>query len=240
MGLAERRPPEGRSHLAMNAFRKILLIAILIGILDLSISSFVYGSINLGVMVSQTGTGRIVAATYPPEVTGMRIGTNIARVETGRVYDWVVLVADKNSLSNLQSITIYVYGSIGVRGLFEAQQSYGFRWLRGDVWQELTSAGWSNSTTYLSSIQSTHTEVSPKAGHGEWHFAAKLSEKALQNRSSNHWFFDTQVRDKVGAESRMGISFEVNPNISTTQGGTIQANVPLSLQRVGYGWQELS
>jgi hypothetical protein len=216
----------------MNAFRKIVLIVLVIGILDLSVSSFVYGSTNLGIMVSQTGTGTVVAARYSPEVTGMRIGRNLTQVSANGTYDWVVLLADKNSLKNLASVTIFVHASNGLRGVFDEERSYGFQWLTGGTWQELTPTGWSNSTTYLNATQSSHTAASFTAGSGEWHFSARLSEKALKSNSSG-WFFDSLVRDKVGAEGQMSIKFEIDLSNSATQNG-VQTNMPLTAQPAGY------
>jgi hypothetical protein len=212
------------------------LTLVLIVATVLSCVSFSFGAANFGAAVGQTGTVVITVANYPPVVDGLRIGgNNVTEANVDTVYSWAVTISDKNSMKNLESVTIYLHRTNASRGVFDEQRSYAFRWLRGDIWQELSAKGWSNTTTYLNPTQSSHTQISAKRGEGEWRFAARLSEKALYSGNSYRWFFEAIVRDKAGAEGCRSVMFDVNLYVSILQDGTVLANAAFT----GRGWREL-
>jgi hypothetical protein len=232
-GKGERLVLETRRRLRRSPrlvrFPKVGLSLVLIVAIVLSYLSFAFGAPNFGGAVGQTGTVVITVANYPPEMDGLRIGgNNVTEVNVNTVYSWVVTLSDRNSLKNLESVTIYLHRTNSSEGVFDVERSYGFRWLRGDVWQELTAKGWSNSTTYLNLTQSSHSQISTKLGQGEWRFAARLCEKALYSGNPFHWFFEAVARDRAGAEGYRSIVFDVHLLVSIPQEGVIQANAALT------------
>jgi len=197
----------------------------------LSLLSFAFGATSAEVTAGQTGTVIITVASYPPVVDGLRIGANnVTEVNVETVYSWAIMVGDESSMKYLESVTIYLREANGTNDGFDEQGSYGFRWLRGDVWQQLTVKGWSNTTTYLNPAQSNHTQISPTLGQGEWRFAAKLPEKALYSGNSDRWLFEAVVRDRAGAESQKSIMFDVNFDLLPVQEREMQPNATFTVR----------
>jgi len=141
--------------------------------------------------------------------------SNYTAVDVDTQYLWRTTVHDDNSLTDIDSVTIYVYKTGATKGSFDEQRSYGFRWLRvGDVWQELTGAGWGTSYTYLNAAGSSHDTVSKTVKEGEWRFAAKLSKLAHYTSTNTDWNYEANVRDRAGGSgSRTGL-LDVNVYIS--------------------------
>jgi hypothetical protein len=200
---------------ARLASRRVGLSLVLIAVMSLTMFSFVFGSTHTGFLVGEIGTATLSAANFPPEVSDLQVGTtNVTTVNVGTLYTWFLFVRDKNSVNDLESVTIFVHSINGIGGVFDERGSYGYRWLRGDIWQELTATGWSNTTTYLNTAQSNHTQISSKVGYGEWEFAVTLPEKALQYKFSYHWVLEGEVRDRAGADGLRSILFDINPYVS--------------------------
>jgi hypothetical protein len=134
---------------------------------------------------------------------------------------WSVTVNDTGGLSDLDGVIIYIYETGATIGSFNANKSYGFRWVRkgynvvtaGDTCpsgtgapagclQELTATGWNNTLTYLV-LADTGRPTWSGAGPtlGAWTFAVTLSSSALctDTSSPNHWNFEADATSKSGS-----------------------------------------
>jgi hypothetical protein len=220
------------NHLRDGAFTLLLIVVVVFSAISLG-----YSSTQIGVAVSMTGTGRITAANSPPKIIALSIGNrNSTAVNVDTMYLWRVMVGDNNSIADLVNVTIYLHMSDVKPGLFDEQRSYAFRWLKGDLWQELDSVGWTYVGTYLNHTESDHTPISTKVGGGEWDFAITLPKLALFSESSHGWLFEADAHDNAGASDVRLMSFGVNLYVSQLSNGALIANAVSVTRPWGTEW----
>ena len=224
------------NHLRNGAFTLLLILVVVFSAISAG-----YSSTQIGVAVSMTGIGTITAANSPPRIIALSIGNrNSTAVNVDTTYIWRVMVSDNNSIAELVNVTIYLHMSNVKPGIFDERRSYAFRWLKGDLWQELDGDGWTYVSTYLNHTGSTHTLISTKVGLGEWDFAVSLPKMALFSESSDGWLFEADVHDKAATSDVRLMSFGVNLYLSQLSNGPLIANAVSVTQPWGTEWVEPS
>jgi hypothetical protein len=161
-------------------------------------------------------------------------GSPYAQTNVDTEYWWSASLIDSGGLTDLGTVTVYVYKTGGAtKGSFDHQRSYEFEWVNNDVvgpgstgtcnttggcWYELNAGGWvASSFTYLLSADSSHTTLG-SATSGTWTFAAKLSKLAqytLSGSSFTDWYFEVDVTNSGATSSALRNGFlDVNLYVS--------------------------
>jgi hypothetical protein len=101
--------------------------------------------------------------------------TTAVNVGSGKTYWFTVTVRDNGGSTDLGYVAVYLMKPTGgtVKGIWDRQHSYGFRWVpdgfsgcstTGGCYQELLSGGWSYSLANLNAAGSSHSTIQSGSG----------------------------------------------------------------------------
>ncbi len=170
----------------------------------------------------------MTSGSTPPALTTVITGT-------GQTFYFSTNVHDSGGPSDVDQVTAYLYKATGgaVKGTFNQQKSYGFRWVRkgwsgspacstnGGCYQELTGSGWSSTLTNLVAGSSYHTTLSGSACSSSdctWTFVFTFnwgSSALLPQFTTDHaWKYEADITNRAASSGFRSGTFDVNLYLS--------------------------